>query len=64
MRILTIIITMKIIEANLEDIDLTEAKIQVNSSGQNLHGRGQRNQNPYQDKYQSNGYQGNNYQGN
>ena len=32
MRILIIIITMKIIEANLEDIDLTEAKIQVNSS--------------------------------
>ena len=32
MRILTIIIIMKIIEANLEDVDLTEAKIQVNFS--------------------------------
>ena len=32
MRILTIIITMKIIEANPEDVDLTEAKIQVDSS--------------------------------
>ena len=32
MTILTIIITMKIIEANLEDVDLTEAKIQVDFS--------------------------------
>ena len=32
MKILTIIIIMRIIEANLEDIDPTEAKIQVNSS--------------------------------
>ena len=32
MRILTIIITLRIIEANLEDIDPTEAKIQVVSS--------------------------------
>ena len=32
MRIPTIITTMKIIEVNLEDVDLTEAKIQVNSS--------------------------------
>ena len=30
--ILAIIITMKIIEVNLEDVDLTEAKIQVNFS--------------------------------
>ena len=30
--------------------------------GQNLHGRGQHNQNPYQGQYQNNGYQGNNYQ--
>ena len=30
--ILTIITTMKIIEVNLEDVDLTEAKIQVNFS--------------------------------
>ena len=32
--------------------------------GQNLHGRGQQNQNPYQGQYQNNGYQGHNYQGN
>ena len=32
--------------------------------GQNLHGRGQCNQNPYQGQYQNNSYQGNNYQGN
>ena len=32
--------------------------------GQNSHGRGQCNQNPYQGQYQSNNYQGNNYQGN
>ena len=31
--------------------------------GQNSHGRGQCNQNPYQGQYQSNNYQGNNYQG-
>ena len=36
-RILTIIITMKIIEANLEDIDLTEAKIWVDSSEVKIH---------------------------
>ena len=56
---------MKIIEVNLEDIDLTEAKIQVNfSEVKNLCGRGQHNQNPYQGQYQNNSYQGNNYQGN
>ena len=32
--------------------------------GQNLCGRGQQNQNPYQGQYQNNGYQGHNYQGN
>ena len=32
--------------------------------GQNFHGRGQRNQNTYQGKYQNDGYQSNNYQGN
>ena len=32
MKILTIIITLRIIEANLEDVDPTEAKIQVISS--------------------------------
>ena len=32
MKILTIIITKKIIEVNLEDVNLTEAKIQVNFS--------------------------------
>ena len=31
---------------------------------QNFCGRGQRNQNPYQGKYQNDGYQSNNYQGN
>ena len=56
---------MRIIEVNLEDIDLTQAKIQVNFfRGQNSHGRGQCNQNPYQGQYQNNSYQGNNYQGN
>ena len=37
MMILTIITTMKIIEVNLEDIDLTEAKIQVNFSEVKIH---------------------------
>ena len=55
---------MKIIEVKLEDIDFTEAKIQVYFSGQNLHGRGQCSQNPYQGQSQNNSYQGNNYQGN
>ena len=32
MKILAVIIIMRIIEANLEDVDPTEAKIQVNSS--------------------------------
>ena len=32
--------------------------------GQNFHGRGQQNQNPYQGQYQNNGYQSHNYQGN
>ena len=32
--------------------------------GQNFCGRGQQNQNPYQDQYQNDGYQSNNYQGN
>ena len=32
--------------------------------GQNVHGRGQRNQNTYQGQYQNDGYQSNNYQGN
>ena len=32
--------------------------------GQNFHGRGQQNQNPYQGQYQNDSYQGNNYQGN
>ena len=32
--------------------------------GQNFCGRGQRNQNPYQDQYQNDSYQSNNYQGN
>ena len=35
--ILTIITTMKIIEVNLEDVDLTEAKIQVNFSDVKIH---------------------------
>ena len=37
MKILTIIIITRIIEANLEDIDPTEAKIQVNSSEAKIH---------------------------
>ena len=37
MRILTIIIIMKIIEANLEDVDIAEAKIQVNFSEVKIH---------------------------
>ena len=37
MMILTIITTMKIIEVNLEDVDLTEAKIQVNFSEVKIH---------------------------
>ena len=37
MMILIIITTMKIIEVNLEDIDLTEAKIQVNFSEVKIH---------------------------
>ena len=32
--------------------------------GQNFHGRGQRNQNPYKGQYQNDGYQSNNYQDN
>ena len=56
---------MRIIEVNLEDIDPAEAKIQVGFfRGQNLHGRGQSNQNPYQGQYQNNSYQGYNYKGN
>ena len=37
MKILTIITTMKIIEVSLEDVDLTEAKIQVNFSEVKIH---------------------------
>ena len=65
MMILIVTTTMRIIEVNLEDIDPTEAKIQVDFfRGQNLGGRGQCNQNPYEGQYQNNSYQGNNYQGN
>ena len=55
---------MRIIEVNLEDVDLTEAKIGQFFRGQNSCGRGQWNQNPYQGQYQNNSYQGNNDQGN
>ena len=55
---------MRIIEVNPEAVDLTEANILDDYSGQNLCGRGQHTQNPYQGQYQSNNYQGNNYQGN
>ena len=62
---LIITTTVRIIEVNLEDVDLTEAKIQVNFlRGQNSCGRGQCNQNPYQGQYQNTSYQGSNYQGN
>ena len=64
MKILIIIITLRIIEANLEDIDPTEAKIQVISSEAKICVAGQRNQNPYQGLHQNNGYQGHNYQEN
>ena len=37
MKILTIIIIMRIVEVNLEDVDPTEAKIQVNSSEATIH---------------------------
>ena len=37
MKILTIIITLRITEANLEDVDPTEAKIQVASSEVKIH---------------------------
>ena len=37
MKILTIITTIKIIEVSLEDVDLTEAKIQVNFSEVKVH---------------------------
>ena len=56
---------MRIIEVSLEDVDPTEAKIQVNCSEIKIcvaEVRG--NQNPNQGQYQNNGYQGNNYQGN
>ena len=57
MMILIIITMIKIIEVNLKDVDLTEANIQVKSfRDQNLHGRGQCNQNAYQEQYQNNSY--------
>ena len=50
---------MRIIEINLEDVDLTEEKIQVNFSEVKIY---MIDQNPYQGQYQNNSYQGNNYE--
>ena len=52
---------MRIIEVNLEDVDLTEEKIQVNFSEVKIY---MVDQNPYQGQYQNNSYQGNNYEDN
>ena len=51
---------MRITEVNPEAIDLIEANILDDFSGQNSCGKGQQcTQNPYQGQYQSNNYQGN-----
>ena len=55
---------MKIIEVSLEDIDLTEANIQVNFLEVKICVAEANSIKTYQGQYQNNGYQGNNYQGN
>ena len=65
MMILTIIIILRIIEANLEDVDPTEAKMQVISLEAKIFVQRSTKSEPIpRPIYQNNGYQSQNYQGN